>query len=468
MKKTIVLFRKDLRIHDHPPLYYAAERGVVIPVFIYENHTSIQLEVASNWWLHHSLISLKKRLSSINTSLIIRQGNLSEEVLKLILETNADAVFLNNQYTAEGIREDHALVKMLNKHHIEVQTFDGNILFNPKYLLNQQQKPYKVFTAFWNKFKDFPVDQPLSIPAVQESTDAISSLTVEDLKLIDTSNNWVEKFEDKLFPGEVAAISKWESFAQNKLVNYKNGRDFPAANQVTNLSPYIAHGEISIKALWYATKRASVPEEQTEAFLRQLMWREFSINQLFHNPNMAKIPLRDQFEKFPWKGTSIHFSKWKKGQTGYPLVDAGMRELWETGTMHNRVRMVVASFLTKHLLISWVEGVKWFQHTLVDYDEANNANGWQWTAGCGIDNSPYFRIFNPILQSEKFDKQGEYISKWLPELAALPAKYIHNPSVAPIEELNKANITLGITYPYPIVDHKTAREKALMLYHQIK
>ncbi|VEF48475.1 deoxyribodipyrimidine photolyase family protein [Bacillus freudenreichii] len=297
--------------------------------------------------------------------------------------------------------------------------------------------------------------------------------TIDNLPLL-CSNTWHIKLHNHWQPGETVAIKRWNKFLKTSLIEYKDGRDFPGDEAVSKLSPHITFGEISVRGIWHAIERNRVFSENPklhssmDAFQKQLVWRDFSYHQLFHFPSIRTKPLRQPFEHFPWHTDAASLTNWMRGQTGYPIVDAGMRQLWETGWVHNRVRMIVASFLTKHLLIAWQEGERWFSNTLVDFDMANNAMGWQWSAGSGNDAAPYFRIFNPILQGKKFDKNGEYVRKWIPELRLLPSTYIHEPWTAPKHILDAAQVRLGENYPFPLVDHSVARQRALEAYQQIK
>jgi len=465
MKKIIVWFRNDLRLHDQPALWEASEQGIVIPVFI---NSPEETGEATNWWLHHSLIELQENLQVKGLKLILKSGNALDELQIIINETEADAIFFNERYEPSIKKTDREVIRALTDTAIEIRTFHGNLLINPNNILNKKNEPYKVFTSFRKKISQHTVPLPCPIPNNFYSLEhAVTSLSIEELGLL-PAGQWHEKLHNYWKPGENGAIARWEEFKEDGMAFYKNGRDIPSKQCVSLLSPYIASGNISVKAIWYATKRRFDTSSDSEAFLRQLIWREFAYHQLIHFPTIIHTPLRDQFKSFPWQGTQAQLNLWKKGQTGYPLVDAGMRELWETGVVHNRVRMVVASFLVKHLLLSWTEGSAWFKTTLVDFDTANNALGWQWITGCGIDSAPYFRIFNPIIQSEKFDKDGEYIRKWIPELTSLPAKYIHKPWEAPTEVLETAKIQLGVTYPLPMVDHAAARKRALAAFQETK
>ncbi|WP_313894206.1 deoxyribodipyrimidine photo-lyase [Psychrobacillus sp.] len=476
MKKIIVWFRKDLRLHDNPVLWEAAKQGIIIPVFIWseEEEREYAGSEATRWWLHHTLLTLERNLKAKGLPLILRLGNSLEELTSICKQTKADAVFFAERFEPFIISRDSEITKSLLLRGLEVRLFSANLLFTPSNLLNQKNEPYKVFTSFWKKTMIESVNLPLSVPVNMVSYNkSIPTLRVSDLGLLSTIG-WDEKFHMYWDPGENGAIKKWGNFTSEGLSRYVKDRDIPSSSSTSLLSAHLAWGDISVRAIWHSVKGLNEIEsseymhESIQAFLRQLIWREFAYNQLIYFPTILHTPLREKFKKFPWRGSDEEFLKWQKGLTGYPLVDAGMRELWETGTIHNRIRMVVASFLTKHLLISWEEGSEWFKKTLVDFDAANNAMGWQWVAGSGIDAAPYFRIFNPIIQSKKFDPDGIYIRKWVPELAKIPSKYIHEPWKAPKNVLMECDVVLGKTYPLPIIDHSFARMRALEAYAQIK
>ncbi|MBD7983952.1 deoxyribodipyrimidine photo-lyase [Sporosarcina sp. Sa2YVA2] len=472
MKRTIVWFRKDLRIHDHAALWEASQQGIVIPLFIWSEQDRAEYggNEATSWWLYHSLEELKSTFHEQHIDLLIKSGDDFEVLMDVIRETKADAFYFNDRYELEEVIRQNTIAAQLESVGVEVARFDGNLLFPPD-ILNVKGEPYKIFTSFWKRALQEYVNQPYPVPVEMEQFRNDSrSLTPSDLNLPKHSpslkKHWIA--------GERAGIERWNEFSDDGLYYYKKERDLMVKEGTSTLSPYLASGNISVKSLWHAAKRINeVTEDPTihqsiEAFLRQLVWREFAYHQLIHHPSIAKFPLRKQFLEFPWQGTNDDFLKWKEGRTGFPLIDAGMRQLRETGIIHNRVRMVAASFLVKHLLIPWQDGYEWFKRSLVDFDMANNATGWQWVAGCGIDSAPYFRVFNPYLQSEKFDPGGAYIRKWVPELAALPAPFIHKPSEAPTDILEEAGIAIGQTYPSPMIDHAAARKRALLAYDTIK
>jgi len=471
-KKIIVLFRNDLRLADHPALWHAANTGAILPVYIYNDQLQAQ-DTAQNYWTYYSLQHLQTTLRSYNMPLILRQGEVMAEVLQLALDTQADAVYFNERFSESERSEDEQLTNLLQAHDIEVKAFYGDTLFDLTGIFNQQHKPYAIFTSFYKRCLQELVRKPLGRPATLKAFPmTVSSLALEQLQLL--HGNWYVKFNNYWHPGEDGAIEQWTLFLESNVFDYKDKRDDLAKEKISKMSPFIAAGNLSIRSLWASCQELLEEEDnaifsqQIESFLRQLIWREFSIYQLLHFPTFSTVSLRSNFQHFDWEPNAHRLEAWKRGQTGYPLVDAGMRELWETGYMHNRVRMVAASFLVKHLLQPWQEGYAWFEHTLLDFNTANNAMGWQWVSGTGIDSAPYFRIFNPALQGEKFDTEGTYIKKWVPELAQLPSKYIHAPHTAPAAILEQAGITLGDNYPLPMVDHKTARARALERYDAIK
>lgn len=474
MKNIIVWFRKDLRIHDNPALFQASLEGNIIPVFIWsqEEEQAYQANSASLSWLHHALKSLEEKLSELGLELIYRLGNSLENLQDLIKETGAEALLFNRRYESHIVQRDQRISEILQAENVQVRSFDTYLLYDPYDIKNKQGTPYKVFTPFYKSLLQTPVTRPVPYPDVtKEGKNGFKGLTLGDLNLL-PKTSWDEKFYAHWRPGEDGAIERFEAFAEDGLKHYDKGRDIPSEDSVSLLSPYLAWGNISVRAVWYAVERKYDTDpahvKSFDAFKRQLIWRDFAYYQLIHFPDITHKPLREQFEAFPWLENDKAFDQWKEGMTGYPLVDAGMRQLMETGVIHNRVRMLVASFLIKHLLINWTRGYNWFREALVDFDEANNALGWQWVAGSGVETAPYFRIFNPILQSEKFDKHGDYIKRWVPELKDLPEKYIHEPWKAPEEVLKQASIVLDTTYPRPIVDHATARKRALAAFDQIK
>ncbi|HEV8051001.1 MAG TPA: deoxyribodipyrimidine photo-lyase [Parachlamydiaceae bacterium] len=470
---TIVWFRQDLRIEDHPPLLAACQRGAVLPVYISgaDGEGRWDLGGASKWWLHHSLESLIKDLNSIGLTLVIRRGSALEVLKQLVAETKASAVYWSRRYEPACIERDTEVKSYLATKRIDAQSFNSTLMFEPWTIANKQGKPFQVFTPFWKNClgSESGPDLPLPIPKRSSSvTPKAETLALHDLELLPRIH-WDEGIKKTWKPGTTHAKSLLSLFLKEPILNYKEARDLPAIEGISRLSPYLHFGEISPRMIWHIVlKTYAGRREEVECYLRQLGWREFAHHLLYYFPHTPEMPLRKDFMAFPWKENTGHLHAWQKGLTGYPFVDAGMRQLWHTGWMHNRVRMVVGSFLVKDLLISWNEGAKWFWDTLVDADLANNTLGWQWVGGCGADAAPYFRIFNPITQGEKFDPEAVYIRKWIPELAGIPNKWIHRPWEAPELILRDAGVMLGKTYPKPIVDHAKARIAALEAFSLIR
>ncbi|WP_432355625.1 cryptochrome/photolyase family protein [Sporosarcina sp. A2] len=466
--KTIVWFRNDLRLHDHPALHEAATCGQVVPIYIVPE---TKTPTASDWWISESLEHLKEQLEKLGAPLVILQGEPALVLTEFAFRHGADSLFFNGQVDPISRREETSLLEAEGLSGIDIRRFEPNMLLDPSILKTGAGHPYKVFGAFWKSLQQQTIPWPLPVPTSLTSwidSDATSILLEEtDLR---SSIKWDTSLQEAWTPGEFASFNQWVHFKDNGINSYVRRRDFPAIDGTSRLSGYLASGNMSIRALWHAVRRAQSEGEvpQPEPFLRQLAWREFAYYQLMHFPDITERPLRSEFLQFAWREDPEGLLAWKEGRTGFPLVDAGMRELWSTGTIHNRVRMVVASFLIKHLLIDWRIGAEWFRETLVDYDVANNTLGWQWVAGSGFDAAPYFRIFNPTAQSKKFDADGTYIRKWVPELATLPKPFIHEPHLAPEDVLTEAGVLIDKTYPSPIVDHSTARTRALDAYAFIK
>jgi deoxyribodipyrimidine photo-lyase len=474
---ALVWFQHDLRVADNPALNAAVERGApVIPVFIWapEEEGRWRPGAASRWWLHGSLAALGAELEKRGSRLIIRRGPAGAALNDLLAETGATAVFWNRRYEPEAMARDRTLKSQLEKFGIDVGSFDGNLLFEPGTIRNGQGEPYRVFTAFWKTCLLQPVPPPfrnapktLRAPRKWPRSLALSELALEP------AVDWAVGLRECWQPGERGAKMQLKRFANAALWDYSAGRDRPGEAGTSRLSPHLHFGEISPREIWRAIQdaandRAVDSQAACNAYLRQIGWREFACHLLHHFPQSAEQCLRPEFAAFPWMKNAKALRTWQQGKTGYPLVDAGMRELWHTGWMHNRVRMVAASFLVKHLLIGWQQGAAWFWETLVDADLANNSLGWQWVAGCGADAAPYFRIFNPVIQGEKFDPAGEYVRRWVPELARLPDRWIHKPWKAPASKLAEAGLRLGRDYPFPIIDHEEARERALEALKSIR
>lgn len=471
----IVWFRSDLRLDDNPALHAAVAAGSsVIPVFIWapEEEEPWPPGAASRWWLHQSLKSLQCHLASLGSRLVLRRGPSFKTLQKLIRETGATAIFWNRRYEPAVTARDAAVEKALHEWGLRVETYNANLLFEPWTIQSKStRRPFQVFTAFWKACLESPApDPPLNAPKELPTRSAWpASVALDDFGL-EPQIDWAGGLESAWHPGEAGADEQLARFIRAGLEDYSSARDLPNRIGTSRLSPHLHFGEISPRRIWAALRRVrrGRAAASVETYLKELGWREFAYHLLFHFPQTSDQPLRREFEELPWRTDSPRLKRWQCGRTGYPLVDAGMRELWKTGWMHNRVRMTVASFLTKDLRINWLEGAYWFWDTLVDADLANNTLGWQWTAGCGADAAPYFRIFNPIRQSERFDPNGDYIRRWVSELAALPARWIHAPWTAPTEILETAKVKLGTTYPRPILDHDLARREALAAFKSIR
>lgn len=478
---SIVWLRQDLRLADHPAFAAAVTRGEpIVPVYIFDPQSEGEWAMggASRWWLHQSLQRLGESIEQRGGRLVIRRGDSQTELTKLVKELGAVAVYWCRRYEPAVRERDQNIKQQLAGDEIEAKSFNGALLHEPHTVENKQERPFQVFTPYWRHCLE------LEKPAVAGGAPAADwpspsswpdTVALNDLGL-QPKLDWADAFENHHEPGEDGAQRRLAEFLEGYVTDYKDQRDFPSKPGTSRLSPHLHFGEISPRQIWAATaelgRKAGTfpPSNGARVFLSEVGWREFAYHLLFHFSHTPTQPLREDFERFPWRSDpGGHLQRaWEKGQTGYPIVDAGMRELWTTGWMHNRVRMIVASFLVKHLRLPWQHGAEWFWDTLVDADLAANTLGWQWSAGCGADAAPYFRIFAPVLQGQKFDKQGDYVRQWVPEIASLPNKYLHAPWEAPASVLQGAGITLGETYPEPVVDHKTARAEALSAFQQLK
>ena len=491
---TIVWFRRDLRLDDNPALVAAVRRGgPIVPVFIWDPREGKNWVpgAAARWWLHQSLAALDAELRRYGSRLVIRAGDALARLQDLARETGSDTVFWNRRYEPATRQSDKRITAALRREGFAVETFNAALLFEPDEVTNKSGRPFQVFTPFWRACMERPPSDPLAAPTrLPGPRRWPESSRLSELELEPTID-WTGGIRAVWQPGWRGAGANLTRFLEKSLSNYATDRDRPGIAGTSRLSPHLHFGEISPRRVWHAVSqwlgqtsgsgrrgdgspaqrgRQALETRRTaaEAYLRQLVWREFAYHLLHHFPHTAEHPFRTEFAAFPWARNARALRAWQRGRTGYPLVDAGMRQLWTTGWMHNRVRMVVASFLTKHLLIAWETGARWFWDTLVDADLANNTFGWQWTAGCGADPAPYFRIFNPVSQGEKFDPDGDYVRQWVPELAALPPPWIHRPWEASSAALTDAGVKLGQTYPNPIVDHAEARERALAAFARIR
>ena len=474
---SIVWFRRDLRRNDNPALDAAIARGKpVVPVFILDDADAGPWAPggASRWWLAGSLACLAAELAQSGSGLVLRRGPAEREIGKLVAETGAESVFWNRRYEPWAVARDMRLKASLAARGINVKSFNASLLMEPWTLETKTGGPYRVFTPFYTALRERLRIEPLR-PAPQRIA-APESLPPSDplagWSLSPTTPDWAGGLKEAWTPGVAHAMKRLARFLHDSIDDYATNRDRPAVEGTSRLSPHLHFGEVGPRQIWHAVASGAQSGDGSsrgaERFLSELAWREFSYHLLYHFPHLPDAPLKAEFAQFCWSEDASALRAWQRGLTGYPIVDAGMRELWATGWMHNRVRMIVASFLVKDLLLSWRAGEAWFWDTLVDADLANNAASWQWVAGCGADAAPYFRVFNPVLQGRKFDPDGAYVRRWVPELATLGDAAIHAPWTARPVDLLDAGIAPGRSYPQPIVDHLAARDRALRAYRAAK
>jgi deoxyribodipyrimidine photo-lyase len=441
---TILWLRHDLRLDDNPALIAAAARGAVVPAFIWapEEEAPWEPGAASRWWLHQSLEKLSAAFAKAGAPLLIRRGPSLEALRKLVKETGATHVAWNRRYEPAVITRDTGIKKALAADGLDVESFNGALLYEPMHVATKEGKPYQVFSPFWRALlgRDEPAEPAAAPKKLKAAEKQPKSVSIESLGLLPTID-WAGTMRKTWSPGEAGAEKRLERFVERGVTDYHRERDRPDHEGTSALSPHLHFGEVSPRRAWHAVRAAAGGKPVAkltggaEAYLRELGWREFASHLLYHFPHTANAPLRADYARFPWAKDPVGLRAWQRGRTGFPIVDAGMRQLWATGWMHNRVRMIVASFLVKDLRITWLEGARWFWDTLVDADLAANTLGWQWAAGCGADAAPYFRIFNPTSQAEKFDPDEAYVKRWAGVDAA--------------------------DYPEPIVDHAEARKFAL-------
>ena len=474
---SVVWFRNDLRLEANPALHAAQKSGNdILCLYILDEHSHAirQLGGASKWWLNQSLKTLADQIENLGGKLHLvhaKKTSISEVFRQLIETYDIKNVFWNRRYGKAERDVDTQVKDDLKSRSIQVESFNGNLLSEPWQVKTGDGRFYRVFTPYWKNLK-----ANVALPSFEENSKvsyaSIEGENLSDWSLHPTRPDWSKGLSETWTPGHAGAIKRLETFFDEHLIGYHENRNRPDQPSTSGLSPHLAFGEISAADIWSRTIEYmenhpdAVPDGW--AFLREVGWRDFSYNLLYHADNLSSDNWNQKFDAFPWEKNESALNAWQRGETGYPIVDAGMRELWYTGYMHNRVRMIVASFLCKHLRIDWRHGERWFWDTLVDADMANHPASWQWTAGSGADAAPYFRIFNPMTQGQKFDPNGDYVAKWVPELKKLPTKYIHEPWTAPTSVLTDAGVALGQTYPEPIVDHKPAREAALAAYAAIK
>ena len=465
MGKKIGLFwlKEDFRLKKNSALIEATQNhDSVIAFYLYKERKFKHIE-AQKWWVAKSLDEFKKKLSTYNVKLEILKVESYKLFFQKLLKNNNFTIYWNKIYEPDYLKFDNYLSKELKKKDIKFKICKGNILNEIGEVKKADGTPFKVFTPFWRNAEKHYLEkipsQDKKIKKCKKESSYFKNLIKTDT--IIPKKYWVKKFESDWSPNEDSALKELKDFIDNRMEDYANSRNFPNIIGTSKLSPFIKHGQIHVETIW--EECIKVKKRGTNKYLAEIGWREFNHTLINYFPHMLRENYSKKFDNFPWEKNTKLLLAWQKGLTGYPIVDAGMRELYSTGWMHNRVRMIVGSFLVKHLLIDWKEGERHFRNCLLDFNEANNISGWQWVAGCGADAAPYFRIFNPILQGEKFDKEGAYVRKWVPELKNIPNKFIHRPW----EYDNKEKLNLGKDYPMPIVIHEKARAKALQAFKKI-
>ena len=468
---TIVWFRQDLRLADNPALAAAIERGEpVVAVYLWSPGEEGEWSPggATRWWLHHALEDLGDQLRECGSHLVIRACDTSLEALEeLVGEIGATAVYWNRRYEPAAVERDSMIKESLRDRGIEAKSFNAGMLFEPHQISNKSGKPFQVFTPMWKHYQtlEVPGVVEVDLAAMKPPREVPAGIAVEDLGLL-PKIGWDSGFYQAWDPTRAAVLARIDQMREDgRAIAYLDDRDTPSIDGTSQLSPYLHFGQVGVREAWRRLGDGSAIEQ---GLRRQLVWREFAHHLLFHFPSTPLRPLRPEFEMFPWVEDDTALRRWQRGETGYPIVDAGMRQLWHTGWMHNRVRMIVGSLLVKHLLVHWLEGARWFWDTLVDADLANNTLGWQWIGGCGADAAPYFRIFNPITQGEKFDRGGDYVRRWIPELSALPDRFIHQPWSMGDLELKGCGVVLGKEYPAPVIEHAAGRQRALDAFARLK
>jgi len=469
-KKAIVWIREDFRVENNEALAYASQNHeFVSAVYIYNSKNFDKKREAQKWWLSKSLENFNLDLKKFNISLEIQSGD-ELDVFSNIKKKDDVTIYWSKIYEPDVINKGKKIRDLLIKNEIEYKYFKGNILVEFQDMTKDDGTPYKVFTPFWKKTEQFYISKATSknfkIKLKDKKISVFKKSITPDEIL--PKKNWYKKLEKYWIPSELEAKKYLDKLVKDKIEDYGDARDIPSINGTSKLSPFLKFGQIHVETIWKKCQDIKIKNTGYRKYINELGWREFSHSLINYFPQMLKGNLRKDFDNFPWVKNEKHLDNWKKGMTGYPIVDAGMRELYETGWMHNRVRMIVASFLVKHLRIHWMEGEKHFKNCLVDYNKASNIAQWQWVAGCGADAAPYFRIFNPILQGEKFDKDGDYTKKWVPELLNMPNKFLYKPWELEKKYQEQIKVIIGTDYPRPMVDHATARNAALEAFQTIK
>jgi deoxyribodipyrimidine photo-lyase len=476
-RPVVIWLRDDLRVADNPALAAAAESGrpVLVLYVLDEASDGIRpLGGAARWWLAGSLATLSERLARLGVPLVLRRGPAAEVVPAVVAEAKAAAVFWNRRYGGGEVAVDRALKAALGAADVAVKSFQASLLYEPWRVRNGEDRPYRVFSPFWRAARATGEPRrPLPTPAeINGFRGRVASDGLADWRLTTTRPDWAGGLRETWEPGEAGAEARLSAFLDGALARYADDRDVPAGTTTSMLSPYLRFGDISPFRVWHAAAARAVGGGRmvraVEKFHAELGWREFAWHLLHHAPDLARRNFQPRFDDFPWGTAGDAVEAWRRGRTGVPIVDAGMRQLWTTGWMHNRVRMVVASFLVKHLLVDWRVGEAWFWDTLVDADAANNPASWQWVAGTGADAAPYVRVFNPVLQGEKFDADGGYVRRWVPELARMPDAWLQKPWEAPADVLATAGVRLGRDYPKPVIALADGRARALAAFERIR
>jgi deoxyribodipyrimidine photo-lyase len=467
--KALVWIRDDFRVNHNSALAYASENHEqVSTVYIFNPEDYENKREAQRWWIYHSLINFKQELSKFNISLELLVGD-EVQVLKKIKTADNLSLYWNKIPEPGEEKKETKIIKNFEEKNINYKFFKGNILSEHKEVTKDDGTPFKVFTPFWRVAEQVYLNKvpPKKSKTKKKNKKIFIFKQSSDLSKVLPNKNWFKKFEKYWTPSEIRSGKVLDELIEKKIGNYHKTRDYPSIEGTSKISPYLKHGQVHVEKIWESCQNIQNKNTGYRKFVNEIGWREFSHSLINYFPQMLKGNLRKEFDSFPWVENKKNLEAWKKGLTGYSIVDAGMRELYETGWIHNRVRMIVGSFLVKHLRIHWKEGEKYFRNTLLDFNVANNVASWQWVAGCGADAAPYFRIFNPILQGEKFDKDGTYVKHWVPELKNVPSKFIHRPWEMDDETQKSINIKIGKDYPLPIVDHAKAREQALKAFDKI-
>ncbi|MBU8541327.1 cryptochrome/photolyase family protein [Falsiroseomonas tokyonensis] len=472
---SLLWFRHDLRLSDHPALLAAVAGGrPLLPVFVLDDAAAGPHRPggAARWWLRGSLAALGRDLAARGAPLLLARGRAETVLPALAAAIGAGTVHAGRGYEPWARAQSRRVHEALADGGRSLALHTTALLREPHGFGAASGKPYAVYTPFAKTL--LAAGDP---PAPRPAPDRLAGLphppggeTLEALGLypVPGEPDWARGFDKTWQPGEAGAQARLARFVAGALGRYGTDRNIPGIEGSSGLSPHLHWGEVSPGQVWHAARAAGAEAGQTETFLKEILWREFSYHLLWHRPELPEVPLRAEFSRFPWQADAALLAAWQRGRTGYPVVDAGMRQLWQTGWMHNRVRMIAASLLVKHLLQPWQDGAAWFWDTLVDADLASNSASWQWVAGCGTDAAPYFRVFNPILQGEKFDAEGRYVRRWVPELARLPNAFLHKPWEAPSEVLAAAGVRLGTSYPRPVVDHAKGRARALEAFAALR